>query len=346
MSFGLPIGLALASGVNTYMPLFALALFARFGQLVHVSPRFHWLISDEAIVILGVLVACEILAQKFPGLDNFWDFVHTLLRPVAGALAAGAVLSTDQMFEMVLVMLTGATLATAAHSAKAGLRLVSTSKSFGVANPFLSATEDVAVVLGTLLSVFAPWVMVIFAVLFAITCALAGPPLFRTLRFNLSMLAGWMRWAGEKVTRHSPPGDIKQTLLEANPRCLQSLSSKLEPGEELLGLLAGWKRSGWSPRRAWLMITPKKLVIAEPRFLRGFRTESKLHGSVSLVRDCESLLMVRLEYVTRENQSVKMFFPRSRAAFAALAAEKIRSLAGLAPGPIESESAKLAATAS
>lgn len=92
MSFGLPLGLALASGVNTYLPLFVMTLFARFSGMVHVSPRFQWLISDEAIVILGVLCACEILADKFPVVDNAWDFVHTLLRPVAGALAAGATL--------------------------------------------------------------------------------------------------------------------------------------------------------------------------------------------------------------------------------------------------------------
>ena len=122
MSFGLPMGLALTSGVNTYLPLFTLALLARFSQAVHVSPRFQWLLSDPALAILGILAVCEILAQKFPGLDNVWDLVHTLLRPVAGALVAGATLFDDQKFEMMSVMLIGAALATAAHSAKAGVR--------------------------------------------------------------------------------------------------------------------------------------------------------------------------------------------------------------------------------
>jgi branched-subunit amino acid ABC-type transport system permease component len=55
--------------------------------------------------VLGILAACEILAQKFPVLDNVWDFVHTLLRPIAGALAAGATLTTDNAFQIVLAML-------------------------------------------------------------------------------------------------------------------------------------------------------------------------------------------------------------------------------------------------
>src|SRR3990172_5165609 len=113
MSIGLPMGLAMASGLNTYLPLFALALFARFGNVVQISPKFHWLISDQTIVVLAILVLTEVLADKFPGLDHVWDFIHTLLRPVAGALAAGAVVTTDNAFELALVMLTGGSLATA-----------------------------------------------------------------------------------------------------------------------------------------------------------------------------------------------------------------------------------------
>jgi hypothetical protein len=54
MSLGLPWGLALTSGVNTYLPLFLLALFARYTHLVNLSPRFQWLVSEQALVILGV----------------------------------------------------------------------------------------------------------------------------------------------------------------------------------------------------------------------------------------------------------------------------------------------------
>ena len=129
MISGLPWGLALSSGVNTYLPLFLLALFARFGHVVHLSPRFAWLDSDQAIFILGALALGEILAQKFPVLDNIWDFLHTLLRPIAGALATGATVNTNNALEITLAMVMGGTLAAAAHSTKSGLRLMSTSKS-------------------------------------------------------------------------------------------------------------------------------------------------------------------------------------------------------------------------
>lgn len=148
MISGLPWGLALSSGVNTYLPLFLLALLARYGHVVHLSPRFQWLVSDQAIVILGVMAVCEILAQKLPVLDNVWDFLHTLLRPIAGAVASGATLNTTNPSETLVAMVVGGTLAAAAHSTKSGLRLVSTSKSFGAANFAISLGEDAGVLTG------------------------------------------------------------------------------------------------------------------------------------------------------------------------------------------------------
>lgn len=346
MSLGLPMGLALASGVNTYLPLFALALFARFANVVEVSPRFQWLISDQAILILAILTVCEILAEKFPGFDNVWDFVHTLLRPVAGALAAGAALSTNQVFEMLVVMLTGASLATAAHSAKSGLRLASTSKSLGFANPILSIVDDVAVVGATLLSLYAPWVMLAIVVLFVAALALVGPLLFRVLRFNLSALAEWLKWLAGKGRDAKNPHELRETLLEFPPGRLKKLNAIFEPGEELLGVLGAWKRSGWGPRRAWLLITPRRLVLAEKRMLRRPKIHAADYSQLALLVDRESLLLARWEYVTRQNRSVRLLIPKSQAVFARLAAERVRKIAGLsAPLPTRVP-AKLAAAVS
>jgi len=165
MISGLPWGLALSSGVNTYLPLFLLALFCRFGKVIHLSPRFAWLASDQAIFILGALALGEILAQKFPVLDNIWDFLHTLLRPIAGAVATGATLNTNNALEIALAMVMGGTLAAAAHSTKSGLRLMSTSKSYGTANFAISLGEDAGVLTTTLLSVYAPWVMLAIVIM-------------------------------------------------------------------------------------------------------------------------------------------------------------------------------------
>jgi hypothetical protein len=325
------MGLALASGVNTYLPLFAMTLFARFSGMVYIAPRFQWLTSDEAIVILGILCACEILAQKFPVADNIWDFAHTLLRPVAGALAAGATLNAGDVPGLILVMLTGATLATAAHSAKSSLRLVSTSKSFGIANPILSLGEDAAVVGGTLLSVFAPWLMLGLVLIFAVVFALVGPWLGRTLWFDLQIVAGWLKWLVGRIFRAPLPSTLRESLLDLPPTRLRMLSAHLEPGEELLGALAGWKRSR-GPRRCWLLVAPRRLLFVERRVIRKHKVSVVAYSDLVAVRERNLGPYVKLGFLDCRHESFTLHLPKTQSPFATMAAGKIRELSNLS-GP-------------
>jgi len=336
MVSGLPWGLALSSGVNTYLPLFLVAVLARYTEVIRLSPRFEFLASDAAILTLGILAASEILAEKVPVLDNLWDFVHTLLRPVAGAVAAGAVSGTDQTLGLILTMLFGGTLATAAHSAKASLRVVSTSKSFGVANPILSLGEDVAAVTGTLLSVYAPWVMLGIVLLFVLVFALIGPRLLRTLAFNLAIVFAWFKWLGCKVIRARPPYDLRESLLDLPPDRLSELSKQLEPAEELWGALTGWKRSGHGPRRSTLLVTPRRLVLVERRRLRKPRIESLPYTDLTLARHRNLVLLSRVQFLTRRNESLNFTLRRTHGGFGAAAVEKIRTAAGLGEAVVKS----------
>ena len=164
MTSGLPWGLALSSGVNTYLPLFLLALFARFGHVVHLSPRFAWLASDQAIFILGALALVRSSPRNSRCSTMSGTFFTRLLRPIAGAVASGATLNTNNAAEIAVAMVMGGTLAAAAHSTKSSLRLMSTSKSFGATNFAISLGEDAGVLTTTLLSVYAPWVMLVIVI--------------------------------------------------------------------------------------------------------------------------------------------------------------------------------------
>ena len=345
MSIGLPWGLALASGVNTYLPLFLMALFARFSHLVHISPHFQWLISDEALVVLGLLAACEILAQKLPALDNVWDFVHTLLRPLAGALAAGATLSSDRAFELILTMFVGGTLATAAHSAKSSLRLLSTSKTLGLGNPILSLAEDIAVVAGTLAAVYAPWLMLVVVLFFALVFTLLAPWLIRTLLYDLRILGGGLAWVWSKATHVPQPSDLRESLLEVKPGQLRMLAGRPAPGEELLGVLSGWKRSGWGPRRAWLLLAPDRWLLVQRRWLREPLARALPHRDVVVVRNRASLLVAKLELLTRQNESITLHLPKNQAPFAALAGERARGFSSSSPDAAPRTGTRLARAA-
>jgi hypothetical protein len=346
MTIGLPMGLAMASGLNTYLPLLLLSLIARFGNVVHVSPRFQWLVSDQTIVVLSILVLCEILADKFPGLDHVWDFIHTLLRPVAGALAAGATVSTDNMFETVLVMLLGGSLASAAHATKATVRLVSTSKSLGAANPILSIIEDLTSLVATLLAVFAPWLMAVIAVLFILTLALIGPPVWRTMRFELGAVVGGLRWCVRKILRTAYPANLQASLREISSGQLERLRAQLESGEEVMGALAGWRRRGWGPRRTYLLITSRRVILAELGLLGRIRTQAIEYSDVQFVRERGALLTPRLEILTREKEDVLLLLPKTQWVFARMAAILVSDIAGLNQTPPSSPQASIPAIAS
>jgi Domain of unknown function (DUF4126) len=329
---GLPWGLAMASGVNTYLPLFILALFARFTHVVEISSRFRFLTSDQALIILGALAACEILAQKFPGLDNVWDFVHTLLRPLAGAVAAGATLSTHSAFEMMAGMLIGATISTAMHSAKTTVRLAATTKTLGTGNTLLSFIEDAAVVAGTLLSLFQPWVMFIIVVIFALVFVWLGGWLLRTVIFDLRVVAAWFHWLGRRMIFRREAQDFGQSLQQFTPEQLKKLSERLEPGEEMLGALKGWKRSRRGQLPAWLVVTKNRAVLIERRRLRKHKVESVAWNEIALAMHRNLWLFERIELVTKQNDSLGFNLRKTHGRLGELAAATIAQSAGVGTG--------------
>jgi Domain of unknown function (DUF4126) len=331
MLSGLPWGLAMVSGVNTYLPLFILALFARFSHVVQISSRFQFLTSDQALVILGALAACEILAQKFPGLDNVWDFVHTLLRPLAGAIVAGATLTTHSAFEMMAGMLLGATISTAAHAAKTTFRLATTTKSLGTANTLVSFVEDGAVVAGSLLSLFQPWVMFVFVVIFGMIFLWLGAWLFRTVMFDLRVTAAWLHWVGRRMTRRKLAQDLSESLQQFTPEQLERLKDLLEPGEEMLGALGGWKRSRRGQLPAWIVVTKNRVVLIERRRVRKHKVQSVAWNEIALALHRNLWLFERIELVTKQNGNIGFNLRKTHGRLGMLAVERIRQLAGIAP---------------
>ena len=330
MTSGLPWGLALASGVNTYLPLFLLALFARYSHVVHLSPRFQFLISPPAMVILGLLAACEILAQKFPGLDNLWDVLHSLLRPLAGAVAAGATLNTSNLFEMVLGMVAGGTLAAAAHSAKTGVRLTTSVKTLGAANLGVSLVEDVAVLGASLLSIFDPRVMLVLAAVFVVLFIWLAPPIARNLVFRYDLAAGWFRWLGMWIRHAPPPANLKATLWLLPPGYLEKLREQLAPltpGEELHGVMGGWRKTSRGPRRAWVIVSSLRLVILEPRRVRRPAPLTIDYGDVQAVSMKNLLILQKTSIQTLGNQDSVFIFRKDAASLVDLAVQKITELA-------------------
>jgi len=128
-------------------------------DVVSLPAPYDSLASTPALVVLGVLLAVELLVDKVPGVDSVNDVVQTVVRPLAGAvLFAGSVGILTDLPPWVGVV-AGIVTAGGVHATKSAIRPAVTVSTAGTANPLVSAVED-AVSLGvSLLALLAPIVV-------------------------------------------------------------------------------------------------------------------------------------------------------------------------------------------
>jgi hypothetical protein len=107
--------------------------------------------------------------------------VHTVIRPVGGAVLAGMLAHEAGSSEVVAAML-GGTFSLSAHSAKASARAMVNTSPEPVSNVALSLGEDGVVAAMVALALAYPLVAGIVAVVFAIASATAAVVLFTAVR--------------------------------------------------------------------------------------------------------------------------------------------------------------------
>jgi hypothetical protein len=116
-----------ASGVRLYAVLLVTGLLGFFGW-VELPHGLAVLAHPYVLAAAGFMTFTEFFADKIPGLDSVWDFVHTLVRIPAGAALAAAVFGGQGTPAVIAAAILGGTLAAGSHLAKSGTRaLINTS---------------------------------------------------------------------------------------------------------------------------------------------------------------------------------------------------------------------------
>jgi hypothetical protein len=144
-TLGRTMGFSFAAGINLYATVAILGLASRF-DWVALPPQFKVFDNDIVIGAALVMYLVEFFADKIPWVDSVWDAVHTVIRPVGGALIAVATLGQASPTVEGLAALMGGTLAAGSHFSKAGTRAVANASPEPFSNWILSITEDVFVV--------------------------------------------------------------------------------------------------------------------------------------------------------------------------------------------------------
>ncbi|MBA3963114.1 MAG: DUF4126 domain-containing protein [Chthoniobacterales bacterium] len=227
---GVALGLACLAGVNLYLTVFVTGLAINQHWIV-LGPEYQSLaiLADSRVLwISGALYVLEFFADKIPWVDSAWDTVHTIIRPIGGALLAIRALGqTTPAFDAVVALAAGsASLVT--HSAKASTRLVANTSPEPFSNIGLSLLEDAAVVGGLALIHYNPlWALAVFVLILSIILYLA-PKIFRAVRVKL-----WLIW---KKLNGPAEHEAGSTL----PAHLPSRYAAAFERENLLGETVAW----------------------------------------------------------------------------------------------------------
>ncbi|MFG1915327.1 DUF4126 domain-containing protein [Micromonospora sp. NPDC048898] len=165
-------GLAASAGLNAYIPLLALGLLGRYTDLIDLPSGWTWLGNGWVIVILAVLLAVEMVADKVPVVDHVNDVVQTVVRPTAGGLAFGAGSSSETVTvsdpgsffssHQWVPVATGVLLALGVHLLKSAARPVINASTAGFGAPVASTAEDATSVVVSLVAIILPVLVLAF----------------------------------------------------------------------------------------------------------------------------------------------------------------------------------------
>ncbi|MFD7910411.1 DUF4126 domain-containing protein [Streptomyces sp. NPDC059752] len=159
-----------ASGINAYAVVLLLGIFGRTGLTDDVPAALQ---RTDVLIVATVLFLCEAIADKVPYMDSIWDTVHTVIRPVSGAVI-GALLAgqTGSLPEITAAAVGGST-ALASHFVKAGTRMAINTSPEPFTNVGMSIAEDLGVAGLVTFAMFNPEAAaIIAAVLLAVGLAI------------------------------------------------------------------------------------------------------------------------------------------------------------------------------
>jgi hypothetical protein len=275
------LGLAALAGINLYLTVFVTGLAIHF-HWITLAPAYQSLevLGHPAIItVAGILYFLEFFADKIPWVDSAWDAVHTVIRPVGGALLAIQVLGhPSPVFTVIAALLAGGT-SLIAHTAKAATRLATNTSPEPFSNIGLSLGEDAAVIGGLALVHFNPLLALLILVLGIAAFFYFAPKILRAMKAKT-----WLAW--KKLN-----GPADRGMPVRLPIALSARLASVFARENILGETIAWAvpcisgRGGRIPANLFGALVamneePRKLVFVARKNGRPFAGTIELEGSI------------------------------------------------------------------
>src|SRR6187455_93851 len=180
-TLGRTMGFSLAAGVNLYATVAILGLASRY-HWVQLPDQFKVFDNPWIIGAAGALYLIEFVADKVPWVDSIWDSVHTLIRPVGGAVIAVATLGDASPAMTGASALLGGFVSASSHATKAGTRVAANTTPEPFSNWLLSLAEDAFVIGLSFLTLNYPLVALAVSAVIVLLIVLTARSIWRWLR--------------------------------------------------------------------------------------------------------------------------------------------------------------------
>ncbi len=137
---------SLLAGWRLYLVTFATGLAMKLGwiDLPDHLQALDVLASNWVIAIAAAGAFAEFFADKIAWVNSAWDAIHSLVRPVGGALLSLAIVDAGDPAWQIGSFLLGGGAAFVAHAGKAGARTLVNASPEPFSNIAVSTSEDVA----------------------------------------------------------------------------------------------------------------------------------------------------------------------------------------------------------
>ena len=138
--------ISLLAGWRLYLVTFVTGLAMKWGfiDLPGQLAALDVIANEWVIGIAGAGALAEFFADKIAWIDSAWDTVHSVVRPLGGALLSLAIVDAGDPAWQIASFLLGGGGALLAHAGKAGARAMVNASPEPFSNVIVSTGEDVA----------------------------------------------------------------------------------------------------------------------------------------------------------------------------------------------------------
>lgn len=166
-------GLSASAGLNAYIPLLVVGVIGHyFPDTLTLNQPWDLIANPWILLLLGVLVIIEMLADKVPAVNHINDVIQTIIRPAAGAIAFAASAKVVTDINPVFALACGLLVAGSVHAVKSvAVRPVVTATTGGAGNIPVSIAEDVAATGVSILALVLPIIIAVLLIIFFILLA-------------------------------------------------------------------------------------------------------------------------------------------------------------------------------